>query len=251
MKPRVAEFRHLLISFLTMILEPARLHRIWPADSFFIEELVPGSRGSAKKADCRVTPERLFTCLSPTSRSRRRSARTCSRCRIPRTCCRPRRPVSPVARRSTARSTIRPTSSPPPASTLAPATSATCSTASVTACRSCRPPTPASPRCRSLSIPPSRSPTRRCSSPRATAPRRTSISPVHPPLRVRRPQPTSTPVRSPEVPLHSRTPRAPMLRLRSVRRPLPTIPRAMRRPSSRSTTSTRRCPTPVSTCRSR
>ena len=85
------------------------------------------------------------------------------------TCSRPRRPALPPARRSTARSTIRPTSSPPPASMPAPATSATCSTASATACRSCRPPTPASPRCQSWSIPPSRSPTRRCSSPRATA----------------------------------------------------------------------------------
>ena len=51
------------------------------------------------------------------------------------------------------------------ASMTAPATSATCSTASATACRCCRPPTPASPRCRSWSIPPSRSPTRCCRRP--------------------------------------------------------------------------------------
>ena len=44
----------------------------------------------------------------------------------------------------------------------APATSTICSTASATACRCCRPPTPASPRCRSWSTAPSRSPTRRC-----------------------------------------------------------------------------------------
>ena len=70
---------------------------------------------------------------------------------IPPTCSRPRRAVSPPARRSTARSTIRPTSSPPPVSMPAPATSAICSIASATACRCCsRPPTPASPRCRSL-----------------------------------------------------------------------------------------------------
>ena len=67
--------------------------------------------------------------------------------------------------RSTRRSTTRPTSSPRRASTTAPATSTICSTASATACRFCRPPTPASPRCRSWSIPPSRSPTRCCRRP--------------------------------------------------------------------------------------
>ena len=57
-------------------------------------------------------------------------------------------------------------------STTAPATSTICSTASATACRCCRPPTPASPRCRSWSIPPSRSPTRCCRRRSATRPSR-------------------------------------------------------------------------------
>ena len=109
------------------------------------------------------------------------SARTCSRCRAPPTCSRPRRPASPPERKSTARSTTRPTTSPRPGSMPAPATSAICSTASATACRCCRPPTPASPRCRSWSILPSRSPTRRCSSRRATAPSPALHSPARAP----------------------------------------------------------------------
>ena len=135
-----------------------------------------GSLCSATKADCCVTPERSYPCPYPTLPSPRQSVRTCSRCRALLICSPPPRAALPPARRSTARSTTRPTSSPPPASTPAPATSATCSTASATACRSCRPPTPASPRSPSWSIPPSRSPTRCCSSPPATARRPPSPS---------------------------------------------------------------------------
>src|SRR5579864_7880400 len=107
---------------------------------------------------------KVVPCPCPTSLSPLQSARTCCLCRAPLLCLRPRRNVLPPARRSTAPSIIRPTSLLPPASMPAPATSPTCSTASATACRFCRPPTPASPRCPAWSIPPSRSPTRCCSS---------------------------------------------------------------------------------------
>ena len=113
------------------------------------------------------TPERYETCLSF---SRLRFARTCSPSSPPPTCCRPPRIALRLATRSTRRSTTRPTSSPRRASTTAPATSTTCSTALATACRSCGPPTPASPRCRSWSIPQSRSPTRCCRLPPVIAP---------------------------------------------------------------------------------
>src|SRR6202158_5675736 len=97
----------------------------------------------------------------------RRFARNSSPCNRPLLCLQTRRTACPPARRSTPPSTTRPTSLPRRRSITAPATSTICSTASVTACRCCRPPTPASPRCRSWSIPQSRSPTRFCRRPLA------------------------------------------------------------------------------------
>ena len=91
----------------------------------------------------------------------------------------------PRARRSTRPSITPPTSSPRSRSMRAPVTSTISSTVSATACRCCRPPTPASPRCRSWSTPPSRSPTRRCRARSATPPSRTS-----PPRSPARPRPT-------------------------------------------------------------
>ena len=89
----------------------------------------------------------------------------------------------------------------------APVTSTTCWTASATACRSCRPPTPASPRCRSWSIPPSRWPTRRCRPRSVTPPSR------RPPRRSLAQRPTiSSPIRT------RPTLRSPVLRLRSALR---------------------------------
>ena len=81
----------------------------------------------------------------------------------------------------------------------APVTSTTCSTASATACRSCRLPTPASPRCRSWSIPRSRSPTRRCRPGSATPPSRTfpRPSPARPRPTCAAPRPTPTRPRPP------------------------------------------------------
>src|ERR1700738_1448539 len=67
---------------------------------------------------------------------------------------------------------------PPPKTPPAP--SATFSTASATACRCCRPPIPASPRCRSWSMVPSRLPTRRYKPPLVIRP--------SPPLPARRSQ---------------------------------------------------------------
>ena len=105
-------------------------------------------------------------------------------------------------------------SSPPPRSIAAPATSTIFSTASATACRSCRPPTPASPRCRSWSTPPSRSPTRRCRPRSATRPSRRSLR------RDRRRNGRQSRRRSGPRP----APRSSVLRLRSALRiPAPTL----------------------------
>ena len=143
---------------------------------FFLETCFQSEPSPDRKVGARLafnfTPERYETC--PVLFSLPRFARTCFRCSRPPTCWRPRRTAFPPARRSTRPSIIRPTSSPRSRSMHAPVTSTVSSTVSATACRCCRPPTPASPRCRSWSIPRSRSPTRPCRARLVTPPSRTS-----------------------------------------------------------------------------
>src|SRR6476620_1999256 len=127
--------------------------------------------------------------------SRRRFARTFSRCSRLLICSRPRRIALPPARRSTRPSITPPTSSPLSRSIRAPVTSTISSTVSATACRCCRPPTPASPRCRSWSTPQSRWPTRPCRAPSATPPSRTCPPPSPARQRTTCATPRATPAR--------------------------------------------------------